>query len=131
MLSLYMTKYKTLIKIILIAIIVSSIVGGISYLSWQISQRQMDKERIATIAKERDGLLQAQKHASEELQRVQAILTAGEESKRLLSVKIDKILKEHRNAKPLPADCVIDADGVRNLTAAREAAISSASKPNN
>jgi len=39
-----------------------------------------------------------------------------------LAPRMSALTKELRNAKPLPADCVPDADRVRNLDAAIEAA---------
>ena len=102
------------------------LLGATSYITWQIAQRDMDNERLAVAKHQLEIERLSTDRFLSELERTTLIATKAVEADKKLDIQVNAILKEHKNAKPLPPDCVIDAGGLRSIQAARDAAIATA-----
>ena len=116
------------VKLIFVALLMALT----SYVTWQLATKQMAefklKQANEAVALQKQVL---DKYVSDSsLGRMEAI--AAGKANYELEKKLTLLTKEHKNAKPLPSNCVIDDDGVQYLESAREAAISTAtSQPDN
>lgn len=103
-----------------------ALMGATSYLTWQVAQNDINKERLVIVEKQ----LQAEKSTTEywmnQVNRASEIASKAAAESRKLDIQVNAILKDHKNAPPLPSNCVIDANGVLSLEAARNAAIKAA-----
>ncbi len=116
---------ERLLTIAKIAAIIS-LMGATSYITWNIAQRDMDKERLS-IAQQ--SLIQEKNTTDYWMKQVDTsreIALKASEADRKLEIKVNAILKDHNNAPPLPPNCVIDAAGLLSLSKARTAAIETA-----
>lgn len=102
------------------------LLAATSYITWQVSQKDMDSERLAIAKHQLEMERLSTDRFLSELERTTLIATKAVEADRKLDIQVNAILKEHSNAKPLPPDCVIDASGLLSLQAARNAAIATA-----
>lgn len=102
------------------------LLAATSYITWQVAQRDMDKERLAVASHQLEIERQSANRFLSELERTSSIALKAAESDKKLDIRVNAILKEHSNAKPLPPDCVIDSVGLQYLQAARSAAITTA-----
>ncbi len=110
--------------------------GATSYITWNLAQRDIDKERVHTIQQQLDTERATTTLWLSRVDEATKIASKAAEADRKLDIQVNAILKEHKNAPPLPADCVLDTSGLLSLQAARTAAIATAnpsatSKPNN
>lgn len=110
--------------------------GATSYITWNLAQRDMDKERVHAIQQQLDTERATTATWLARVDEATKIASKAAEVDRKLDIQVSAILKEHKNAPPLPADCVLDTSGLLSLQAARAAAIATAnpsatSKPNN
>lgn len=126
---------ERLLTIAKIAAIIS-LMGATSYITWNLAQRDMDKERVHTIQQQLDTERATTTLWLSRVDEATKIASKAAEADRKLDIQVNAILKEHKNAPPLPADCVLDTSGLLSLQAARAAAIATAnpsatSKPNN
>lgn len=108
------------------------LMGATSYLTWQVAQNDINKERLTIVEKQ----LQAEKSTTEywmnQVNRASEIASKAAAESRKLDIQVNAILKDHKNAPSLPPNCVIDTNGVLSLEAARNAAIKAAnSSPSN
>lgn len=112
--------------------VIIALMGATSYLTWQVAQNDINKERLVIVEKQ----LQAEKSTTEywmsQVNRASEIASKAAAESRKLDIQVNAILKDHKNAPSLPPNCVIDANGVLSLEAARNAAIKAAnsSPPN-
>ncbi len=116
---------ERLLTIAKIAAIIS-LMGATSYITWNLAQRDMDKERLS-IAQQ--SLIQEKNTTDYWMKQVDTsreIALKASEADRKLEIKVNAILKDHNNAPPLPPNCVIDAAGLLSLSKARTAAIETA-----
>lgn len=120
--SLLPTNLLTYVKIGAIIFLLAAT----SYITWQVAQRDMDKERLAVASHQLEIERQSANRFLSELERTSSIALKAAESDKKLDIRVNAILKEHSNAKPLPPDCVIDSVGLQYLQAARSAAIATA-----
>ena len=120
--SLLPTNWLTYLKIGAIIFLLAAT----SYITWQVAQRDMDKERLAVASHQLEIERQSANRFLSELERTSSIALKAAESDKKLDIRVNAILKEHSNAKPLPPDCVIDSVGLQYLQAARSAAITTA-----
>ena len=109
-----------------------ALMGATSYLTWQVAQNDINKERLVIVEKQ----LQAEKSTTEywmnQVNKASEIASKAAAESRKLDIQVNAILKDHKNAPPLPSNCVIDTNGVLSLEAARNAAIKAAnSSPSN
>lgn len=102
------------------------LLGATSYITWQIAQHDMDAERLAVAKHQLEIERLSTDRFLSELERTTLIATKAVEADKKLDIQVNAILKEHKNAKALPPDCVIDAIGLRSIQAARDAAIATA-----
>ena len=104
-----------------------ALMGATSYLTWQVAQNDINKERLFIVEKQ----LQAEKSTTEywmnQVNKASEIASKAAAESRKLDIQVNAILKDHKNAPPLPSNCVIDANGVLSLEAARNAAVKAAS----
>ena len=126
---------ERLLTIAKIAAIIS-LMGATSYITWNLAQRDMDKERVHAIQQQLDTERATTATWLARVDEATKIASKAAEADRKLDIQVNAILKEHKNAPPLPADCVLDTSGLLSLQAARDAAIAAAnptatSKPNN
>mgnify|MGYP007078663835 FL=1 len=126
---------ERLLTIAKIAAIIS-LMGATSYITWNLAQRDMDKERVHAIQQQLDTERATTATWLARVDEATKIASKAAEVDRKLDIQVSAILKEHKNAPPLPADCVLDTSGLLSLQAARAAAIATAnpsatSKPNN
>lgn len=106
-----------------------SLMGATSYITWNLAQRDMDKERIHTIQQQLDTERASTTLWLSRVDEATKIASKAAEADRKLDIQVSAILKEHKNAPPLPADCVLDTSGLLSLQAARAAAIATANTP--
>jgi len=137
MIPLLLAKLGTInwLTIAKIAAIIS-LMGATSYITWNLAQRDMDKERIHTIQQQLDTERASTTLWLSRVDEATKIASKAAEADRKLDIQVNAILKEHKNAPPLPTNCVLDTSGLLSLQAARDAAIAAAnpstpSKPNN
>lgn len=106
------------------------VVATSNYITWNFSQRAMDKERLSIA---QSALLAEKNNTSywlDQMEQSRKLAMKAQERNVLLNRQIQQMIKEHTNAPPLPADCVLDDSGVLMLQTARDKAISTAtSKP--
>lgn len=99
-----------------------------SWITYNVAENKYNKERLEL---SRAELVQEKTNTAYWLSQIniaheqskQAILTTN-----LLTDKIDKLTKGHNNAPALPPTCVLDDDGMQYMQAARDEAISSATR---
>lgn len=124
--SLLPTNWLTYLKIGAIIFVVATS----NYITWNFSQRAMDKERLSIA---QSALLAEKNNTSywlDQMEQSRKLAMKAQERNVLLNRQIQQMIKEHTNAPPLPADCVLDDSGVLMLQTVRDKAISTAtSKP--
>ena len=113
-----------------------SLMGATSYITWNLAQRDIDKERLEIAIKQVEAEKASTQYWMEQLNTARQIALKASEADKKLEIKVNAILKDHNNAPPLPTNCVINTSGLLSLSAARDAAIETAnssatSKPNN
>ena len=126
---------ERLLTIAKIAAIIS-LMGATSVITWNLAQRDIDKERLEIAIKQVEAEKASTQYWMEQLNTARQIALKASEADKKLEIKVNAILKDHNNAPPLPTNCVIDTSGLLSLQAARDAAIAAAnpsttSKPNN
>ncbi len=133
--SLSWLTAERLLTVAKIAAIIS-LMGATSYITWNLAQRDIDKERLEIAIKQVEAEKASTQYWMEQLNTARQIALKASEADKKLEIKVNAILKDHSNAPPLPTNCVIDTSGLLSLSAARNAAIETAnssatSKPNN
>ncbi len=116
---------ESVLTILKVSVIIA-LMGATSYITWNIAQRDMDKERL-NIAQQ--SLIQEKNTTAYWMKQIDTsreIALKASEADRKLEIKVNAILKDHNNAPPLPPNCVIDAAGLLSLSNARTAAIETA-----
>jgi len=113
-----------------------SLMGVTSYITWQLAQHDIDKERLMVAEAQLQAERLMTKNYLTDIEHAREIAYGAAIADRKLEARVNVILKEHSNAPSLPTNCVIDTNGVQSLQAARDAAIAAAnpsttSKPNN
>lgn len=119
MLSFLPVQWKLpFVLLSLLAVIASS-----SWVTWQVAQRQMDKERIEIAQAELSREKATAAYWVSTTQNMNNEAKLSIEANKALQKKLQQILKEHHEAPALPPVCVIDAYGLHSLEAARNEAI--------
>ena len=106
-----------------------AVIASSSWVTWQLAQRQMDKERIEIAQEELAREKAASVYWIDTTRNMNNEAKLAIEANKALNKKLQQIIKDHKDAPPLPINCTIDAYGVRSLQDAREAAIASARGP--
>ena len=130
--SISIDKWLSIAKIAAII----SLMGATSYITWNLAQRDIDKERVHAIQQQLDNERSATALWLARVDEAAKIASKAAEADKKLDIQVNAILKEHKNAPPLPTNCVLDTSGLLSLQAARDAAIAAAnpsttSKPSN
>lgn len=103
-----------------------SLMGATSVITWNLAQRDIDKERLSIALKQVEAEKASTAYWMEQINTARQISIKAAEADKKLEIKVNAILKDHNNAPPLPTNCVIDASGLLSLSAARNAAIETA-----
>lgn len=113
-----------------------SLMGATSYITWNLAQHDIDKERLMVAEAQLQAERLMTKNYLTDIEHAREIAYGAAIADRKLEARVNVILKEHSNAPSLPTNCVLDTSGLLSLQAARDAAIATANttatgKPNN
>lgn len=106
-----------------------ALIIGTNWLTLKVAEGDFDKERMKNLQSQ----LQTEKllavNYQNDIQRMQDSLSKASEQNNQLAFRMQKLIKEHNNAPPLPIDCTIDDAGVQFITEARSNALQVPSDP--
>jgi hypothetical protein len=98
-----------------------------AYTTWQIMDGKLHKQQAEHQQAIIDEQLKYEEKVREDAIHMQFTAEAYQANAAQLNKRINKLVQDkQRQEKPLPLDCVVDADGVQWMEEARKAALSSA-----